>query len=50
MNEQEVRDYLESHGKQWLDFEDWMQGQTVGINSDESIDYYKWDVERVCEK
>jgi len=29
----------------WSKFEEWMNGQTVGMEDGE-LDYYKWDVER----
>lgn len=40
MNEKQVKDYL------FKKFEEWMTGQTVGVNPDGSIDYYDYDVER----
>jgi hypothetical protein len=44
MNKKEV---IKLIGKEnWKEFNKFMQGQTVGIYSDGSTDYYKWDVER----
>lgn len=40
MTDEEVKTYL---FKQFLE---WMKGQTVGINSDGTTNYYVWDVER----
>ena len=40
MNEEEVKDYL---FKQFLN---WLKGQTIGVNPDGTINYYKYDVER----
>ena len=40
MNEEEVKEYL---FKQFLK---WLEGQTVGVNTDGTIDYYEYDVER----
>ena len=31
--------------KHWKEFEQFMKGQTVGVNKDRSIDYYLQDVE-----
>jgi len=31
--------------KRWEEFNEFMRGQTVGINKDGSIDYYEQDVE-----
>ena len=43
MNKNEV---LKKIGKsKWKEFEDFMKGQTVGINPDGSTDYYDCDVE-----
>ena len=43
MNEAEVKELV---GERWEEFEKWMNGNTVGINDDGTIDYYRWDVER----
>lgn len=40
MNEEEVKDYL------FEQFLFWMTGQTVGVNADDSTDFYDSDVER----
>lgn len=40
MNEEEVKEYL------FNKFNEWMAGQTVGLNKDGSIDYYEYDVEK----
>lgn len=43
MNKKQV---IEKIGKnRWKDFCAFMKGQTVGINSDGSTEYYEWDVE-----
>lgn len=44
MKEEEVKEYL------WESFLEWMNGQTVGINENGSIDYYDSDVMRFCRK
>ena len=46
MNETKVRELLKEHDATWKDFEEFMHGQTVGINEDGSIDYYDSDIER----
>ena len=47
MNKKEV---IKLIGKdRWKEFNEWMRGQTVGINADSTTDYYKWDVERFVE-
>jgi hypothetical protein len=43
MNEEEVRRYLDGYSDEFLE---WMNGQTIGINSDGSLDYYDYDVKR----
>lgn len=44
MNKKEV---IKLIGKnRWKEFEEWMRGQTTGINPDGSSDYYEWDVKR----
>ncbi|MFH1752279.1 MAG: hypothetical protein ABH821_05060 [archaeon] len=43
MNKKQV---IERIGKsKWKEFEEFMRGQTVGVNKDGSFDYYEWDVE-----
>ena len=44
MNEQEVKAFIGED--RWEEFCEWMTGQTVGVNTDGSIDYYDSDVER----
>ena len=43
MNEEQVKQYL------FEQFEEWMTGQTVGVNPDGSTVYYDYDVERFGE-
>jgi len=31
-------------------FDKWMTGQTVGVNKDKTINYYRWDYERWKER
>jgi len=50
MNEQEVKKLLKEHKLTWKEFNEWLKGQTVGVNTDGSTDYYSWDVERFIEK
>ena len=33
----------------WKEFQYWMKGQTVGINSDGTIDYYEHDIQKFIE-
>lgn len=44
MNKQEVIEYIGAN--YWKDFSDFIYGQTVGVNKDGSVNYYKWDVEK----
>ena len=47
MNEDEVKEYIgEENLESFLRF---MVGQTVTIDNDGQIQYYKWDVERFYE-
>lgn len=47
MNKEEV---LELIGEdRWIEFQEWMIGQTMGLNKDGSINYYESDVERFIE-
>lgn len=40
-------DVIKMIGKnKWKEFQYWMKGQTVGVNSDGSIEYYENDVQR----
>ena len=44
LNEKEVKEFI---GEDlWEEFLIWMHGQTVGMNDDESTNYYDYDVER----
>lgn len=43
MNEKQAKKYLHPY---WDEFLEWLEGQTVGINSDGSIEYYDYDVKR----
>ncbi|MBU1930846.1 hypothetical protein KJ972_05070 [Candidatus Micrarchaeota archaeon] len=36
--------------KRWKEFEEFMKGQTVGINKDGSINYYELDIENFQRK
>lgn len=44
MNEEQVKKLIGVN--HWVEFKEWMRGQTVGVNNDSSIDYYDSDVER----
>lgn len=46
MTEKEVREKLEEASYHWEDFDEWMCGQTAGLNPDGTIDYYESDVDR----
>ena len=37
---------IKEAGGSWVDFQEWMIGQTMGLNEDGSTDYYDCDVER----
>ena len=48
MNEKQV---IERIGKKRrMEFREFMKGQTVQVNSDNSIHYYEWDVENFLRK
>lgn len=48
MNKKQV---IERIGKtRWKEFERFMAGQTVRLNTDGTIDYYEWDVENFLRK
>ena len=49
MRESEVKKLLKENKLSWKEFKDWMRGQTIGVYSDGSPDYYDWDVERFIE-
>ena len=49
MNESEIRILLEQHDQSWDDFLEFMAGNTVGVNEDDSINYYETDVWRFLE-
>jgi hypothetical protein len=42
MTEKQVKDFIGEEN--WKKFCNWMYGQTIGLNSDGSIDYYNCDV------
>ena len=46
MTKQEAHKRILFAGGKPEDFDNWMCGQTVGLNDDGSFDYYKYDVER----
>lgn len=46
MTEAEVREKIEQAGGSWETFNDWMTGQTVGLDEDGTINYYEYDVSR----
>jgi hypothetical protein len=46
MSEKEVKQLLKEKGLKWKDFIDFMFCQTVGINEDDSTNYYETDVNR----
>jgi len=37
---------IKEAGGSWVDFQEWMVGQTMGLNPDGSTDYYEYDVNR----
>ena len=49
MRESEVKKLLKENKLSWKEFKNWMRGQTTGVYSDGSTDYYGWDVERFIE-
>ena len=49
MRESEVKKLLKENNLSWMEFKDWMRGQTVGIYPDGSLNYYDWDVGRFIE-
>ena len=46
MTQKEVRIKLKKNGLTWRHFNEWMFGQTIGLNEDGTLDYYEWDVDR----
>ena len=42
----EVKTLLKMHGITTKEFNEFMRGQTVGINDDGSTNFYEYDVER----
>lgn len=46
MTEKEVKAALKKNNLTWKHFNEWMRGQTVGLNEDGSADYYEYDVNR----
>lgn len=46
MTTEQVEQKLKENNLSWDDFQNWMQGQTVGANEDGSTNWYDWDVER----
>jgi len=46
MTKEETKRKIKKAGGKWSVFIKWMQGQTVGMNEDGTIDYYEYDVER----
>ena len=42
MREQEVKDLIGEEN--WEAFDQWMRGNTIGYNSDRSVNYYEVDV------
>jgi hypothetical protein len=48
MTEQQAKTRINQSGKNWDDFLEWMNGQTLGLNPDGTTDYYEYDVETFC--
>jgi hypothetical protein len=46
MTENQAQKTIKESGLDWNDFEDWMRGQTFGMNEDGTEDIYDCDVER----
>lgn len=46
MNTSQAKDKIEQAGKTWEGFQEWMFGQTYGINKDGSPNWYETDVSR----
>lgn len=46
MRIEEAKKKVEEAGGSWDTFNDWMRGQTAGINDDGTIDLYDYDVNR----
>lgn len=42
----EVQELIEKAGGSMSEFDDWMTGQTVGIDDNGETDYYDYDVRR----
>lgn len=49
MRQDEIENLLEEHNIPLKEFEEWMFGQTVGLNKDGTINYYDHDVRRFIE-
>jgi hypothetical protein len=45
MTTSEVKKLLEENNKTWEEFDEWMNGQTIG-GTPENPDYYEYDVKR----
>jgi len=43
MNEEEVKELIGEEN--WEEFNNWIEGQSVGLGSEGNVDFYKWDVE-----
>ena len=46
MKEKEIKEWFDKFGIDWLDFDRWMNGQTVQVDEDNEIIYYPHDVDR----
>ena len=46
MKIQQAEDKIKQAGGNIEDFHEWMDGQTVGLNEDGTVDYYDYDVDR----
>lgn len=49
MSTDEVAKLMKKNGITMKEFDEWMFGQTVGINEDGTINYYEHDVMRFIE-
>ena len=45
MTTEEAKQKKKEAGKKWEDFQEWMLGQTYGVNKDGNADWYDIDVD-----
>jgi len=46
MTQEETKKKIKEAGGKWSVFIKWMRGQTVGLNKDDTVNYYEYDVKR----